>query len=245
MKKVFLLMVLILSVTTTWTQEKPKEDRNFRIPLIGEIAPSFTAESTTGVVNFPADFGRSWKILFSHPQDFTPVCSSEILELAYLQSEFDKLNTKLIVLSSDPVSTHRDWKAALESLSLNGRTPTKIKFPLVDDENLAASKMYGMIHPKSNSTRDVRGVFILNPDNVVEVIYFYPTNIGRSTEELLRTVAALQTAAKHNVLTPADWTAGKDVLVPFLPSESAMAKGAKMEGIQKVAWFMTYKKLAP
>ena len=242
MKKIFLLVVLVLAVTMLWSQEK-KEDRNFRIPLIGEVAPSFTAESTAGTINFPLDYGRNWKILFSHPQDFTPVCSSEILELTNLQSEFDKLNTKLVVVSTDPIDTHRDWKKALESLEYKGRAPMKIKFPIVDDERLAVSKMYGMIHAPSNTTRDVRGVFILDPDNVIQAIYFYPVNVGRSTEELIRTLTALQTAKKNSVLTPSDWQAGNDVLIPYMPKEDNKKSVDAISGIYKVAWFMTYKKL--
>lgn len=242
MKKIFLFVVLVLAVTMLWSQEK-KEDRNFRIPLIGEVAPSFTAESTAGTINFPLDYGRNWKILFSHPQDFTPVCSSEILELANLQSEFDKLNTKLVVVSTDPIATHRDWKKALESLEYKGRAPIKIKFPIVDDERLTVSKMYGMIHAPSNTTRDVRGVFVLDPDNVIQAIYFYPVNVGRSTEELLRTLTALQTAKKNNVLTPSDWQAGNDVLIPYMPKEDNKKSVDAISGIYKVAWFMTYKKL--
>jgi peroxiredoxin (alkyl hydroperoxide reductase subunit C) len=241
MKRTFLFLLVIFSMTQLWSQEK-KEDRNFRIPLIGEIAPSFTAESTTGVLNFPGDFGRNWKILFSHPQDFTPVCSSEILELANLQGEFDKLGTKLVVISADPVETHLQWKKALENLEFKGRTPVKIKFPLVDDEKLTVSKMYGMVHSASNTTKDVRGVFIINPDNIVQAIYFYPTNIGRNTDELLRTLTALQTAAKNSVLIPANWKAGDDVLIPYIPKANEKADETS-SGISKVAWFMTYKKL--
>lgn len=244
MKKNILIVVFIFSVTLLWSQEK-KEDRNFRIPLIGETAPSFTAESTNGTVNFPVDYGRHWKILFSHPQDFTPVCSSEILELANLQSEFDKLNTKLVVISTDPVETHRDWKKALESLDYKGREPVKIKFPLVDDEKLTVAKMYGMIHAPSNTTRDVRGVFIIDPDNVIETIYFYPTNVGRSTEEIIRTLTALQTARENHVLTPADWKAGNDVFVPYPPKAGDDKSDQSMSDIYKVSWFMTYKKLKP
>jgi peroxiredoxin (alkyl hydroperoxide reductase subunit C) len=242
MKKTIFTVVFMFFVTMLWSQEK-REDRNFRIPLIGETAPSFTAESTMGTINFPSDYGRSWKILFSHPQDFTPVCSSEILELANLQNEFNKLNTKLVVLSADKVETHRNWETALENLSYKGRTPVNIKFPLVDDESLAVSKKYGMVHSASNSTRDVRGVFIIDPDNIVRVIYFYPTNVGRSTEELIRTLTALQTSQKNNVLTPADWKAGNDVLIPYLPGADEKDNANKMEAVTQVVWFMTYKKL--
>lgn len=238
-----LFVVVLFSVTQLWSQEQEKKEaRNFRIPLIGEIAPSFTAESTAGTVNFPDDYGRNWKILFSHPQDFTPVCSSEILELAHLQSEFDKLNTKLIVMSTDPLSTHTQWKKALEGLDYKGRTPSKIKFPLVDDENLVVSKAYGMIHAPSNTTRDVRGVFIIDPDNVIQAIYFYPVSVGRSTEELLRSVVALQTTAKGDVMTPADWKAGNDVFLPYLPGENDKKTSTTKDDIYQIAWFMTYKK---
>jgi peroxiredoxin 2/4 len=245
MKKMFLIVLVIFVATQLWAQEATmkKEDRNFRIPLIGEKAPSFTAQSTTGVVNFPEDFGRHWKILFSHPQDFTPVCSSEILELGYLQNEFDKLNTKLIVVSTDPVATHKQWVKALEELNYKDRGTVKIKFPLVDDEYLTVAKEYGMIHAPTNTTRDVRGVFILNPDNIIQAIYFYPMNIGRNTEELVRTITALQVAAKNNVLTPADWKAGNDVLVPYLPAAGSKNADETLTDIYKIAWFMTYKKL--
>ena len=243
MKKVFLLLLVVFPLTQIWAQEN-KEDRNFRIPLIGETAPSFSAQSTNGLVNFPDDYGRSWKILFAHPQDFTPVCSSELLELAHSQQEFDKLGVKLVVLSADPLSTHKDWKAALEEVNYKERGKVKIKFPLVDDENLAVSKKYGMIHAASNSTRDVRGVYVVDPNNVVQAIYFYPNQVGRSTEELLRAVTALQTASKNNVMTPADWKAGNDVMVPFLPTPGNKKAVAATDDTYSLSWFMTYKKLA-
>lgn len=241
MKKVFLFATLVFAVTQLLAKTE-EENRNFRIPLIGEKAPSFTAESTAGTINFPSDYGRSWKILFSHPQDFTPVCSSEILELANLQNEFDKLGAKLVVLSTDPLATHVQWKKALEELEFKGRTPVKIKFPLVDDEHLSVSKMYGMIHSASNTTKSVRGVFILDPNNVVQAIYFYPDNVGRSTEELVRTVAALKTASKENVLTPADWKAGNDVLLPYLPKTDDKKATENKDNFYNLSWFMIYKK---
>ena len=244
MRKLFLFLLVVFTVTQLWAQEK-KEDRNFRIPLIGEKAPSFTAQATTGVVNFPSDYGRNWKILFSHPQDFTPVCSSEILELANLQSEFEKMGVKIVVLSADPLSTHNDWKKALESLNYKGRTPVKIKFPIVDDQSLVVSKMYGMIHAPSNTTRDVRGVFIIDPENTIQVIYFYPSKVGRSTEELLRTITALQTVAKEQVMTPADWKAGNDAFIPYLPKTGDDKKAtSNTDNIYNVSWFMTLKKLS-
>ncbi len=245
MKKIASFVVLALIATPLWSQEsmeKPPADRNFRLPLIGESAPSFTAESTNGTINFPGDFGKSWKILFSHPQDFTPVCSTEVLELAYLQDELDKLGVKIAVVSTDPLSMHVQWKKALESLNLNNRGTVKIKFPIIDDENVAISKEYGMIHPESNSTRSVRGVFIISPDNIIQAMYFYPTNVGRSTDEIIRIVEALETTSASKVLTPVNWKAGNDVLVPYVPGKDLQNTDNPPEGYYALAWYMWYKK---
>ena len=122
---------------------------NTNVPLIGTQAPSFTAESTNGRINFPADFGNNWKIIFAHPKDFTPVCSSELLELAYEQESFDRLGTRILVLSTDLLSPHFTWKKALEEVSYKDRDPVSIKFPLVDDNSFSVSNKYGMIHPEA------------------------------------------------------------------------------------------------
>lgn len=249
MKKILLFALLVFSVAQLWAQDElveitakqSKEDRNFRIPLIGEEAPSFTAQSTNGIINFPGDYGKKWKILFSHPQDFTPVCSSEILELANLQGEFDKLGVKLVVVSTDPVETHTEWKKALEGLDYKGRPNAKIKFPLVDDDKLVVAKKYGMIHSSTNTTRDVRGVFIINPNDKISAIFFYPMRVGRNTDELLRIVTALQVTAKGGVATPVDWRAGNDLLVPVPPKVDPSTKVVP-DGYYQLAWFMWYKK---
>jgi len=244
MKKLLLFVLIVFSASQLWSQKDLKENRNFRIPLIGETAPSFTANTTTGVLNFPADYGRKWKILFSHPQDFTPVCTSEILELANLQSEFDKLGVKVVVVSADPLETHLQWVKAMEGLSYKGREMTKIKFPIVDDENLTVSKEYGMIHPETNSTKAVRGVFIISPKNIVEAIYFYPMNVGRNTDELMRMVTALQTTASASVqvMTPANWKSGNDLLIAVPPKVDPKNPEVTPEGYYNLAWFMWYKK---
>jgi peroxiredoxin (alkyl hydroperoxide reductase subunit C) len=217
-----------------WSQEI----KYIKVPLVGEEAPSFTASSTNGTINFPADYGRKWKILVSHPQDFTPVCSSELIELALAQSSFDKLNTALAVISADPLDQHIQWKKAMEEINYQGRGVAKIKFPLIDDDKLIVSRQYGMIHPASNSTKDVRGVFVVDPDNIIQAIFFYPMNIGRNIDELLRTVEALQTSKANNILTPANWKKGNDVLVLVKP-----VTAKEKEGTTEVAWFMTFKKL--
>jgi peroxiredoxin (alkyl hydroperoxide reductase subunit C) len=249
MKKLLVFTLFVLSVTRLWSQDailfeepKPVENRNFRIPLIGETAPSFTAETTNGEIKFPADFGRSWKILFSHPQDFTPVCSSEIMELANLQGQFDKMGVKLIGISTDQLAMHEQWKKAMESLLNKDNKTVKIDFPLVADADLSVSKKYGMIHPESNTTRDVRGVYIIDPDNIIQAVYFYPKSVGRNTDELLRIVTALQETSKDKVLTPVNWRAGEDVLVPTIPNNSASPDELASEGYYNRAWFMWYKK---
>lgn len=255
MKKILLLVIIALSMTQIFAQNSSKssksevkEDRNFRIPLIGEQAPSFTAETTNGTLNFPSDFGRSWKILFSHPQDFTPVCTTEILELAHLQGELDKLGVKIAIISTDPVETHVQWEKSMESLNLNNNGTVKIKFPLIGDDDLKVAKLYGMIHPESNTTRSVRGVFIIDPNNVIQVIYFYPTNVGRNTDEILRTVAALETSAKEStaaskVLCPVNWNPGKDLLVSIPPkAQESKASTDVPQGYYSPAWYLWFKK---
>jgi peroxiredoxin (alkyl hydroperoxide reductase subunit C) len=252
MKKffVFVFVTVSLSVTQLWSQavypseaqQFPKESRNFRIPLIGETAPSFTAESTNGTVHFPSDFGKSWKILFSHPQDFTPVCSTEILELARLQAEFDKLGVKLVVVSTDKLDTHVEWKKSLESIKLKSNEPVNIKFPLVDDKNLSISKKYGMIHAATNTTEAVRGVYIIDPDNFIQAIYFYPRSVGRSTDELLRVVEALKSTSSKEYLSPVNWKPGNDLLVPIPPKTDANSATAVPEGYYSPVWYLWFKK---
>ena len=248
MKRLAIIFVMGLIYTSLWSQQSKiptgqLEDRNFRIPLIGEKAPAFSAESTNGPVNFPSDFGISWKILFAHPQDFTPVCSSELLELAYLQNEFERLGVKLVVVSTDRLDTHEQWKKALEQVDFKGREKARIRFPLVDDKDLQVSKKYGMLHPSTNSTRYVRGVFIIDPENIIRAVSFYPMEVGRSTAEIIRTVTALKTVDRKDVLTPADWTPGDDVVVPFVPSSKPVAESSVPEGYYKIAWFLTYRRL--
>ena len=218
------------------------ENRNFRIPLIGEKAPSFTCESTSGKFTFPYDFGTCWKILLSHPLDFTPVCSTELIELAALQDEFDKIGAVLCVVSTDPLEIHKQWKAALESIEYRNYSQTKINFPIIDDPGLTIAKLYGMIHKETDNNRDVRGVFVVDPDNVIRAEFFYPLEVGRNIDEILRTVIALQTADDHKVLTPANWKAGNDVLVPF-PVKAPLSHADKDSAeYYQLSWFMIFRR---
>jgi peroxiredoxin (alkyl hydroperoxide reductase subunit C) len=211
-KKFTLTSILFLVLAYTFAQK----DTLTRIPLIGEDAPAFIAETTNGILNFPSDFGKKWKILFSHPADFTPVCSSEILELAYMQNDFDQLDAKLVIISTDQIARHFAWKKALEDVSLKNREPVKIKFPFLDDNNRMVSKSYGMISPKVNDTKAVRGVFIIDPENKIASVNFYPMSVGRNIEEIKRSLIALQTTQKQQVLMPANWKPGEDVMLPYI-----------------------------
>lgn len=223
MKKVLLSIVAVAFFLGTAVSQD-------QIPLIGSKAPSFTAKSTQGKMTFPDDFGSSWKILFSHPQDFTPVCSSELLELAYMSDDFKDLGVKMAVISTDDVEQHLLWKAHLEELDYKGRGKQVIDFPIIDDHQATASKMYGMLHAPASTNKDIRGVFILDSDNVVRSINFYPMEVGRNMDEIKRTLVALQTTKEEKVLTPANWNKGDDVMVPYFPyTKEQLAANPELE----------------
>ena len=210
MKRFVLTILILLFTITTWSKKN-------KLPLIGDKAPSFTENSTNGVLNFPDDFGRNWKILFSHPQDFTPVCSSELLELANLQKEFASLDVKLAIISTDDIEEHNMWVAYLEEIDYKEHAPQKINFTVIDESDKTASKLYGMLHERVSSNKDVRGVFVIDPENVVRSVNFYPMQVGRNMDEIVRLVEALQTVDQAKVLTPANWEKGGDVMVPYYP----------------------------
>jgi len=171
---------------------KSQEKGGSNIPMIGEDAPKFYAQSTKGRLTFPDDYGTDWKILFSHPRDFTPVCSTEILQLARMQDDFAKLGTDLVVVSTDFLQSHLEWKKALEAITDAKYGPVKIGFPLVSDERFTISKRYGMMHKSVSNTQTVRGVFFINPANKIAAVTFYPMNIGRNLEDIKSTLLALQ-----------------------------------------------------
>lgn len=212
MKKLILMFVLAFLFAGT------NYAANNEIPLIGSKAAKFTAETTNGKITFPNDFGNSWKILFSHPQDFTPVCTSELLELAYMQDEFKELGVEIAVISTDDVNTHKLWKEHLEGLDYKDRGTFKIDFPIIDDSNAKIARQYGMIHDAEDSNKDIRGVFILDGDNTIRSINFYPMEVGRNMKEIVRIVEALKTTQKEKVMTPANWNQGDDVIIPYNPT---------------------------
>lgn len=218
MKRLMLTFVTLVFVCSVVMSQSTQKNQ---IPLIGAEAPSFTAVSTDGKITFPDSYGNNWKILFSHPQDFTPVCSSELLELAYLQNDFERLGVKIAVISTDNIGQHEMWKAHLEELDYKGRGTQTINFPIIEDVEAKASKKYGMLHTPTSTTKDVRGVFIIDSDNIVRSINFYPMQVGRNMNEIVRIVEALQTTEMAEVLTPANWNEGDDVLVPYYPYTEA------------------------
>lgn len=214
------------------------------LPLIGSEAPSFTAQSTNGKIDFPADFGNKWKMIFAHPNDFTPVCSSELLELAYKQDDFDNLGVELIVLSYDDLLTHKNWKAALESISYKNRNPVDIKFPLVEDSDFQISNKYGMVPVGDIVGPNIRSVFIIDPENKVRSILHYPNEVGRNIDELHRTLVALQKTYKNDdIATPANWNQGDDVIVTVLSRSELESIGKPDSGLYQYSWFMTFKKM--
>jgi len=237
MKKIILSLALsTFFIGTTLAQSN--------IPLIGSKAPSFTAESTNGKLTFPDDYGKKWKILMSHPQDFTPVCSSELSELAYVQKDFEKLGVQLAIVSTDNVTEHKRWKTWLEGLDYKGRGPQKIDFPIIDDTSHLISKQYGMLHSPVSTAKDIRGVFIIDPNNIVRSVNFYPMQVGRNMQEIERIVVALQTADKELVCTPGNWKEGDDVIVPHYPyTDGELAANPKLkEDYYNVGGYMWFKK---
>jgi peroxiredoxin (alkyl hydroperoxide reductase subunit C) len=237
------LSLLLLCSGSIWAQGV----RHSYIPLIGDEAPAFTAETTAGPINFPGDYGRKWKIIFSHPRDFTPVCSSELMTLSQMQGDFENLNVQIVVVSTDELKMHYMWKKEIEATVYKGNQPVKIDFPLVDDHKWAIAKQYGMLHQSISGTQDVRGVFIINPDNKVEAVLFYPMNLGRNMDEIRRAVIALQTAGrgKDRFLMPANWQVGDDVLVPKFPytEKELIANPSLKSSYYNVGSFMCFKKM--
>jgi peroxiredoxin 2/4 len=238
MKKEFLIFTML---AVPLIQMIAQDTQKTRMPLIGDVAPSFNCESTEGKISFPRDYGTSWKIIFSHPRDFTPVCSSELLELARQQDEYAKLGVKIIVLSTDLLSMHESWKKSLEEISYKGNAPVSINFPIVADDKFLVSNKYGMIHPSTSTSASVRAVFIIDPNNKIRSILYYPMEVGRNMDEILRTVVALQTVGNHNkCVAPANWEPGDKLMLPNSTTSSDHQEEKPGSDKNQEAWFMKY-----
>ena len=187
---------------------------------LGSIAPDFEQESTHGTLRFHEWAGSSWVILFSHPKDFTPVCTTELGQVARLKSEFDKRNAKVIAVSVDPLDSHLKWVTDIEETQR-----TKLNYPILADVDRKVSSLYGMIHPQANDTITVRSVFIIDPNKKVRATFTYPASTGRNFDEILRIIDSLQLTDSHSVATPANWKDGDDVvIVPSLQDPEVLAQ---------------------
>ncbi len=224
-------------------QELP-ENKSVSLPLIGDKAPSFKAVTTQGVISFPEDYVGKWVILFSHPADFTPVCTTEFMTFASMADEFKALNTELIGLSVDSLYAHIAWLRTIqEKIEYKGMKNVEVKFPLIEDIKMEVAKKFGMIQAGSD-TQAVRAVFIIDPEAVVRTILYYPASTGRNFEEIKRIVVALQKADDESIATPANWQPGDDVIIPP-PGSCGVAKDrmeSTDEGKYCLDWFMCFKK---
>ena len=214
------------------------------MPRIGEPAPSFTAMSTQGPINFPGDYAGRWVIFFSHPADFTPVCTSEFITFASMREQFAAYNTELLGLSVDGLYSHIAWLRTIkEKIDYRGMKGVEVTFPLIDDVSMNVARKYGMIMPGEDTTKAVRAVFVIDPAGTVRAMIYYPLSLGRNFDELKRVVVALQAADALECATPADWRPGDPVIVPP-PGSCGTAKDrveAPAEKVTVIDWFFSTK----
>lgn len=216
------------------------------MPRIGEKAPVFKANTTQGEINFPADYKGKWVILFSHPADFTPVCTTEFMAFASLQDEFEKMNTQLVGLSVDGIFSHVAWLRSIKNIEYKGMKNVDVKFPLIDDLSQNVASLYGMIQPEESTTAAVRAVFVIDPKGIIRTVIYYPLSLGRNFDELKRVVQGLQTADNFGVATPADWRPGDEVIVPTTPVMDKAQERAdgKDKDLHCYDWFFCTKKIS-
>lgn len=217
------------------------------MPRIGDKAPSFEAVTTQGNINFPEDYKGKWIILFSHPADFTPVCTSEFMTFGSMAQEFEDLNTQLVGLSIDGLYSHIAWLRTIkEKIEYKGMKDIEIKFPLIEDITMNVASAYGMVQPGESKTQAVRAVFIIDPKGIIRTIIYYPLALGRNFQEIKRALIALQTADNFSVALPADWQPGDDVIVPTA-SSCGVAKDRMEDKSGEMTcydWFFCTKKLS-
>jgi len=215
------------------------------MPRIGDKAPEFKAVTTQGPINFPADYAGNWVILFSHPADFTPVCTSEFMTFASMEKQFEEAGCKLVGLSVDGLYSHIAWLRTIkEKIEYKGMKNVEVNFPLIEDITMEVAKKYGMLQPGESSTKAVRAVFFIDPKGVIRAVIYYPLSLGRNFEELYRALIAMKTADAFSIATPADWQPGDDVIVP--PAGSCGVAKERMENKVEMHcydWFFCTKKL--
>lgn len=213
------------------------------LPLIGDPAPTFKAVTTQGDINFPEDFKGKWVILFSHPADFTPVCTTEFMTFASMADEFAALNTELVGLSVDALHSHIAWLRRIREMTWKDIVKPDVKFPLIVDITMNVASKYGMIQPNQSSTAAVRAVFVIDPKGIIRTILYYPLSTGRNFDEIKRIIQALQKADKDGVATPADWRPGDDVIVPAPGTMDGAVKRLEEQanGQYCLDWFLCFK----
>jgi len=217
-------------------------DQPTRLPLIGDMAPSFKAKTTQGEIQFPEDYKGKWVVLFSHPADFTPVCTTEFMTFASMHEEFKALNCELIGLSIDSIYAHIAWLRTIkEKIEYKGMKGIEVTFPVIEDLTMEVAKAFGMLQPGASNTQAVRAVFIIDPKGLVKTILYYPLSNGRNMQEIKRILIALQLSEKHGVATPANWQPGEDVIVPP-PGSCGVAKDRAADpNVKMLDWFFSTK----
>lgn len=212
------------------------ENQSYRMPLIGDKAPSFEAETTQGKIRFPEDYRGKWVILFSHPSDFTPICTSEFVLFGAMQQEFEALGCRLVGLSVGTNPSHIAWmKSIHDKIEFKGHKNVVLKFPLIADMSMEVAHKYGMIQPGVSTTAAVRAVFFIDPQATIRAVIYYPMQLGRNFDELKRVLIGLQTIDKHHVALPADWRPGDDIIVPAPATYDGDAKTAP--GMKCYEWY--------
>lgn len=221
-----------------------EETKRNQMPLIGDPAPEFSAVTTQGKINFPADYKGKWVILFSHPADFTPVCTTEFMTFASMQDEFKALDTELIGLSVDSLYAHIAWLRKIKELEWKGMKDVEVTFPLIEDIKMDVANKFGMIQPSQSNTQAVRAVFVIDPKGIIRTILYYPLTTGRNFDEIKRIILALQKADADQVATPADWRPGDDVIVPTAGSCGTAKERmeSKSDDTYCLDWFMCFKR---
>ena len=219
-------------------------EERIQMPLIGDKAPAFRAITTQGEINFPEGYKGKWVILFSHPADFTPVCTTEFMTFASMIDEFRALNTELIGLSVDSLYSHIAWLRKIQELEWKVMRNVEVNFPLIEDIRMEVASKYGMIQPDASNTQAVRAVFVIDPEGIVRTILYYPLSTGRNFQEIKRIIIALQKADSDNVATPADWIPGEDTIVPTAGScGTARERMESKEGdMYCLDWFLCFRK---
>ena len=219
-----------------------EENNVKRLPLIGEPAPHFEAVTTNGPISFPEDYKGKWAILFSHPADFTPVCTTEFITFARLQEEFAEMNTELIGLSVDGLQAHIAWIRSMKDIEFRGEKGADVRFPVIVDISMDVSEKYGMIQPAQSTTSAVRAVFVVDPEGIIRTILYYPQELGRNFDEIKRIVQGLQKADEGFAL-PADWRPGEPVIIPPANTVEKAEKSANLDedGVRAETWWLVFK----